>query len=135
MGSEGTIGVITDAVVKVQPLPEAQVFGAVVFPTFADGVKFMREVALHRAQPASIRLVDNEQFKFGHALKPATNGLKNGLNFYVWQKLMLQLSWILSRRNILLAGMESILIRCLLVLLYLKVLRRLFKRNRPRSTK
>jgi alkyldihydroxyacetonephosphate synthase len=76
--------VITDAVVKVQPLPEAQVFGAIVFPTFSDGVKFMREVSLHRAQPASIRLVDNEQFKFGHALKPATTGLKNGTTEFVF---------------------------------------------------
>jgi alkyldihydroxyacetonephosphate synthase len=30
----------------------------------------MREVALLRVQPASIRLVDNEQFTFGQALKP-----------------------------------------------------------------
>lgn len=29
------------------------------------------KIALHRYQPASLRLVDNEQFRFGHALKPA----------------------------------------------------------------
>jgi len=76
LGSEGTLGVITEAIVRLQPLPQCQIFGAVVFPTFSDGVKFMREVALHRAQPASIRLVDNDQFKFGHALKPATSGMR-----------------------------------------------------------
>lgn len=35
----------------------------------------MREVAFHRTQPASIRLVDNLQFRFGNALKPGTTGL------------------------------------------------------------
>lgn len=35
----------------------------------------MRDVALHRAQPASLRLVDNEQFRFGHALKPPSSAL------------------------------------------------------------
>jgi len=79
LGSEGTIGVITDAIMKVQPLPSCQVFGAIVFPTFPEGVNFMREVAFHRTQPASIRLVDNEQFKFGHALKPPSGGLKNAI--------------------------------------------------------
>eukprot|EP01126_Amoeba_proteus_P045229 TRINITY_DN5054_c0_g1_i12.p1 TRINITY_DN5054_c0_g1~~TRINITY_DN5054_c0_g1_i12.p1 ORF type:complete len:525 (-),score=106.40 TRINITY_DN5054_c0_g1_i12:119-1693(-) len=77
LGSEGTLGVITEAVLKLRPLPECQIFGAVIFPTFSDGVKFMREVAFYRAQPASIRLVDNEQFKFGHALKPKVVGLGN----------------------------------------------------------
>uniref|UniRef100_A0A6B2L0P4 Alkylglycerone-phosphate synthase n=1 Tax=Arcella intermedia TaxID=1963864 RepID=A0A6B2L0P4_9EUKA len=70
LGSEGTLGVITEGIVKIRPLPEHRIFGAIVFPRFEDGVKFMREVAYHRAQPASLRLVDNEQFRFSQALKP-----------------------------------------------------------------
>jgi len=77
LGSEGTLGVITEAVMKLQPLPEQQIFGAVVFPSFEDGVKFMRAVAYHRTQPASIRLVDNDQFKFSQALKPKTTSFKD----------------------------------------------------------
>lgn len=41
----------------------------------------MRAVAYHRTQPASIRLVDNEQFKFSHALKPKSDGIFNGTLF------------------------------------------------------
>jgi len=79
LGSEGILGVITEGVVKIQPLPECRIFGAIVFPRFEDGISFMREVAYHRVQPASIRLVDNEQFKFGHALKPKTYGMINSV--------------------------------------------------------
>lgn len=72
LGSEGTIGVITEVTLKVRPVPQVQHYGSIVFPNFTMGVNCMREVALHRCQPASIRLLDNEQFKFGHALKPPT---------------------------------------------------------------
>ncbi|XP_071523561.1 alkyldihydroxyacetonephosphate synthase, peroxisomal isoform X2 [Panulirus ornatus] len=72
LGSEGTLGVITEVTMKIRPLPVVQRYGSIVFPDFSSGISCMREVALHRCQPASIRLMDNEQFKFGHALKPPT---------------------------------------------------------------
>ncbi|XP_055712637.1 alkyldihydroxyacetonephosphate synthase [Phlebotomus papatasi] len=70
MGSEGTLGIVTEVLLKVRPLPPVKRYGSLVFPDFASGVKFMREVAKRRCQPASIRLIDNEQFQFGQALKP-----------------------------------------------------------------
>jgi alkyldihydroxyacetonephosphate synthase len=74
-GSEGTLGIITSAVVKIFPLPEVQAYGSVLFPTFEDGFAFVRELAREPALPASVRLIDNAQFKFGMALKAATQGL------------------------------------------------------------
>jgi alkyldihydroxyacetonephosphate synthase len=71
LGSEGNFGVITEAVLKVCKLPDVRDFGSVIFPDFESGVVFMHEVGLRRCAPASIRLVDNEQFVFGQALKPA----------------------------------------------------------------
>ncbi|KAH8277650.1 hypothetical protein KR018_002828 [Drosophila ironensis] len=70
LGSEGTLGVITEVVLKVRPLPPTRKYGSVAFPNFELGVLFMREVARRRCQPASVRMVDNEQFMFGQALKP-----------------------------------------------------------------
>ncbi|EDV55962.1 alkyldihydroxyacetonephosphate synthase [Drosophila erecta] len=70
MGSEGTLGVITEVVLKVRPLPTVRRYGSLAFPNFEQGVLFMREVARRRCQPASVRLMDNEQFMFGQALKP-----------------------------------------------------------------
>eukprot|EP00039_Didymoeca_costata_P004813 m.76311 g.76311 ORF g.76311 m.76311 type:complete len:604 (-) comp12551_c0_seq2:3428-5239(-) len=71
MGSEGTLGVITEATVKIAKLPEASLYNSIAFPTFKQGIDCMNEIALRRLRPASIRLMDNEQFVFGRALKPA----------------------------------------------------------------
>lgn len=70
LGSEGTLGVVTQVVLKVRRLPAVKQYGSLVFPTFASGVRCLREIAEHRLQPASIRLIDNEQFQFGQSLKP-----------------------------------------------------------------
>jgi alkyldihydroxyacetonephosphate synthase len=74
LGSEGRLGIITQAVVKLFPLPEAQRFGSILFPEFGSGVAFLYEMQRTQTLPASVRLVDNLQFKFGQALKPASPG-------------------------------------------------------------
>src|SRR3989442_4271173 len=78
-GSEGTLGIITSAVVKIFPLPEVQQYGSVLFPTFEDGFKFMYDLARETTPPASVRVVDNLQFQFGQALKPKSNSALAGL--------------------------------------------------------
>lgn len=69
MGSEGTLGIVTEVTVKVRPLPAIKKYGSLVFPDFNSGIKCLRAIAKRRCQPASIRLMDNEQFLFGQALK------------------------------------------------------------------
>ena len=74
-GSEGTLGIVTSAIVKIFPLPDAQEYGSVLFPTFEAGFKFMYDLTREATPPASVRLVDNLQFQFGLALKPKSGGL------------------------------------------------------------
>ncbi|XP_014674540.1 PREDICTED: alkyldihydroxyacetonephosphate synthase, peroxisomal-like [Priapulus caudatus] len=68
-------GVVTEVIMKVRPRPPCQKYGSVVFSGFETGVACLREVARQRCAPASIRLVDNEQFIFGQALKPEVNSI------------------------------------------------------------
>ena len=74
-GSEGILGIITAAVVKIFPLPGVQKYGSVLFPTFEHGFAFMYDLAREAVPPASVRLVDNLQFRFGLALKPKSQGM------------------------------------------------------------
>ena len=73
-GSEGTLGIITSAIVKIFAAPTVQQYGSVLFPTFEDGFRFMFDVARQTTLPASVRLMDNLQFQFGQALKPKSRG-------------------------------------------------------------
>ncbi len=75
LGSEGSFGIITQAVVRLFPLPQVQEYGSVLFPSFEQGVGFMYDLAATSDVPASVRLVDNLQFQFGAALKPEKGGL------------------------------------------------------------
>ena len=63
--SLGTLGVVTEVTIKIRPLPPCRKYGSIVFPAFVNGVNCLREIARQRCAPASIRLMDNQQFQFG----------------------------------------------------------------------
>lgn len=60
MGSEGNFGIITEAVIKVKPIPEVRIFESLIFYDWEDGVKFMHACSRLQTYPTSCRLVDNE---------------------------------------------------------------------------
>jgi alkyldihydroxyacetonephosphate synthase len=76
IGSEGTLGIITSAVVKLFPLPQECRYGSLLFRSFDQGLAFMYDLAQEDRPPASVRLMDNLQFQFGQALKPAPRWAK-----------------------------------------------------------
>jgi alkyldihydroxyacetonephosphate synthase len=73
-GSEGNLGVVTSAVVRVWPLPEVQRYASVIFPDLECGFRFLYALQQSGAVPASVRVMDSTQFHFGQALKPASKG-------------------------------------------------------------
>jgi len=75
-GSEGNLGLVTKAVIHVHPLPEVKKYGSVIFADWPTGVSFMEALNRTGARPASIRLVDNLQFRLGQSLKAAPSGAK-----------------------------------------------------------
>ncbi|KAL3099746.1 hypothetical protein niasHS_000230 [Heterodera schachtii] len=69
LGSEGTLGIIVRSTIKIFAMPDIRRFDSLLFPTFEAGVAFMRQVAALKCQPASLRLVDNQQFQMGQAMR------------------------------------------------------------------
>lgn len=69
-GSEGSLGIVTRAVIRVHPLPEERRYASWVFPSFDPGVRFLREVQGSGARPASLRLTNNLEFRLGRSLDP-----------------------------------------------------------------
>jgi alkyldihydroxyacetonephosphate synthase len=61
VGSEGTLGVITSARLRVHPLPAAERRGAWSFPTFAAGLDACRRVLRRGATPAVLRCYDPKE--------------------------------------------------------------------------
>ncbi len=61
VGSEGALGVVTEATLRVHPAPEATRHAAYRFDSFADGLDACRRVLRRGATPAVVRLYDNEE--------------------------------------------------------------------------
>jgi alkyldihydroxyacetonephosphate synthase len=58
IGSEGTLGVITEAWVRVRPRPVHRASAAVRFDTFAVGAECVRHLSQSDLNPANCRLID-----------------------------------------------------------------------------
>jgi alkyldihydroxyacetonephosphate synthase len=74
-GSEGSMGIITEATVRLFPAPEMEVYASLLFPNLQKGVEFMYGLAQQGNVPASVRLVDNTQLQLNFVLKPKATGL------------------------------------------------------------
>ncbi|MEA2156023.1 MAG: alkyldihydroxyacetonephosphate synthase [Solirubrobacteraceae bacterium] len=61
LGSEGILGVITEAWVRVRPRPQAHSLAAVRFAAFEDGIDALRAIAQSGLRPSNCRLIDAEE--------------------------------------------------------------------------
>lgn len=68
-GSEGTLGIVTEVVIKIHNLPKISKFGSIVFPNFDQGLSFLREMSKTSSTPAIMRLVDSLHCQMGKLTK------------------------------------------------------------------
>src|SRR4051812_31333716 len=64
LGSEGTLGVITEAWVRVQPRPEHRAGRTVRFKSFENGAEAVRAIVQSGLQPANCRLIEAGEARF-----------------------------------------------------------------------
>lgn len=68
VGSEGTMGVITEATLKVRPAPEARAYEAFSVRSFAHGAEVLRALRQHDAAPDVLRLSDEAETQLSLAM-------------------------------------------------------------------
>ena len=83
IGSEGTLGVITEATLLIRPLPEHRSFRLVAFEDLATGIEAMRRVLQAGWRPAAVRLHDPEatRVNLARVLDADVSGVKLVLVF------------------------------------------------------
>lgn len=69
IGSEGILGIIAQARVRLKPVPERKLYSAVLFRSFEDGVEAMRHIMQSGIRPATLRLSDAEETDFIFSLR------------------------------------------------------------------
>ncbi|TET98338.1 MAG: FAD-binding oxidoreductase, partial [Dehalococcoidia bacterium] len=74
-GSEGTLGVITEATLRLAPLPPYQDYRGYLFHDFAAGVAAARELMQSGLKPAVLRLSDEVETESALALRATPHGL------------------------------------------------------------
>ncbi len=69
LGSEGTLGVIVEATLRVSPLPEASSQRGMLLRGFADGVAVVRETLRAEVPVSMLRLADGAETELGEILR------------------------------------------------------------------
>ncbi len=69
IGSEGILGIITQARIRLKPVPERKVYTAALFRSFEEGVEAMRQILQSGIKPAVLRLSDAEETEFIFSLR------------------------------------------------------------------
>jgi alkyldihydroxyacetonephosphate synthase len=78
VGSEGTLGVITEVSLRVRPAPRERAYSGVFFRDFGSGTRALRELAREHALPDVARLSDESETRMSLALA-GSGGLKGRL--------------------------------------------------------
>jgi alkyldihydroxyacetonephosphate synthase len=69
LGSEGRLGIITEATVHVRRIPEQRTIVGYLFPTFAEGLAAMRDLAAGEYSVSVTRVSDANETQFSFAMR------------------------------------------------------------------
>jgi len=106
IGSEGTLGVITEATMRVHPRPELRLVPAYLFPEFEGGIQAMRECVNRECMPAMVRLSDPDKTALSVAFKPASSRLTQAVS-KVFKSYLRAKGFDLPRACLMLAAFEG----------------------------
>ena len=83
VGSEGTLGVITEVSCRVHPAPQHQTYGGWMAPDFASGCEIVRVLAQHDEMPDVLRISDEEETRLSLAMAGTEGLARSALDAYL----------------------------------------------------
>ena len=69
LGSEGRLGIITEATVHVRRIPQERTILGYLFPTFSDGLAAMEDIAASEHAVSVTRVADSHETQFSFAMR------------------------------------------------------------------
>ncbi|NNG20464.1 FAD-binding oxidoreductase [Naumannella sp. ID2617S] len=106
LGSEGRLGVITEAWVNVHRLPEERVILAYFFPTWSKGLRAMQAISKSDAQVIVARISDDRETAFSFSTQKKQSGVKKYATEAIF-KLLQRRGWDLDKLCMSFIGFEG----------------------------
>ena len=107
LGSEGRLGIVTEAWVQVHRIPEKRDVYAYFFPNFDTGLKAMQEIAESDAAPTITRVSDNMETRFSLATSKESHGVTKFVSGTVLPAIFRSKGWNLEEICLSFIGYEG----------------------------
>ena len=107
LGSEGTLGVITEATLRAYPMPSTRRFGSRLFRTFGEGLAALRAMARDGSLPDMTYLSDEEETRFAAAQAGVAPGRPSGAGMGLALKILGTRGYSLQQGSLLLMEFEG----------------------------
>lgn len=88
LGSEGTFGIVSEAKVRIHPLPESKKWVTAVFPSFKQGTAAIQELIQADIFPAVVRYSDEQETFFLSLLSHETPGFVSSIKSSITKSIL-----------------------------------------------